>query len=209
LLHESDALRSGRLVKLHVKRLHGSSATEHFLKVLTMKGPLVLYALSLLLLSAGPLSGQLATRELSLSAGAMGYDASGTGTVPMVAVRASTPLVARWMLGELSLSYAALDEQFSTENTRIGVVEAQFHAQLPAARVRPYLGIGGGLLTYFNNAVGRTSPAATYSAAVGLRVPVSPLLLRGELRLRGWKSRPDSDGMLSGAEGTIGIGYSF
>lgn len=171
--------------------------------------PLAPYAVSLLLLSGSPLCAQLASRELSLSVGAMGYDASGTGTVPMVAVRASTPFGARWMLGELGLSYASLDEQFSTTNTRIGVAEAQLQAQLPAARVRPYLGIGGGLLTYFNNAVGRSSPTATYSAAVGLRVPVSPLLLRGEFRLRGWKSRPESDGMLSGAEGTIGIGYSF
>jgi len=171
--------------------------------------PLVLSSFVLILLSVAPLSGQTTGRELSLAVGAMSFDASGTGTAPMAAIRAAASFGAPWLLGELSLGYASLDEQFSTSNTSIGVAEAQVQAQLPASRFRPYIGLGGGLLTYFNNAVGRSSPTPTLSAAVGARIPVSALVLHGEFRLRGWKSRPDSDGTNVGGELTAGVGYFF
>src|SRR5437763_794450 len=104
---------------------------------------------------ASSLGAQAPSRELSLAVGASQFDASGTGTAPMAALRVAAPLVGRWMLGDFSLSYASLDEQLTSINTRIGVAEGQLQAQLPAARLRPYVGLGGGWLHYFNNAAGR------------------------------------------------------
>jgi hypothetical protein len=165
---------------------------------------------ALLLVSAISVGAQTSTREISLAVGASQFDASGTGTAPLAAVRAAAPLVGQWMLGEISLSYASLDEQFSTSDTRVGVGEGQLQAQVPAVRVRPYVGLGGGWLHYFNNAAGRSSATPTVSGSVGLRIPVaSALLLRGELRLRSWKGGGSSGFVNSAAEFTGGIGYRF
>jgi hypothetical protein len=165
---------------------------------------------SFFLFSAIPVAAQTATREVSFAVGASQFDASGTGTAPIAAIRAATPLIGQWMLGEVSLSYASLDEQFSTTNTRVGVGEGQLQAQLPATRVRPYLGLGGGWLHYFNNAAGRSAATPTVSGSAGLRMPVaSALMLRGELRLRSWKGGGSSGFVNSAAEFTAGIGYRF
>jgi hypothetical protein len=163
-----------------------------------------------LVCSAIPVAAQTSARELSIAAGVSQFDASGTGTAPIAAIRVAAPLVGRWMLGEASLSYASLDEQFSTTNTRVGVGEAQLQAQFPAARVRPYVGLGGGWLHYFNNAAGRSGATPTVSGAAGLRMSVSSaLLVRGELRLRSWKSGSNSGFHNNAAEFTAGIGYTF
>jgi len=163
-----------------------------------------------LLFSAIPVAAQTATREVSFAVGASQFDASGTGTAPIVAIHAATPLVGQWMLGEVSFSYASLDEQFSTTNTRVGVGEGQLQAQFPATRVRPYVGLGGGWLHYFNNAAGRSAATPTVSGSVGLRMPVaSSLMLRGELRLRSWKGGGGSGFVNSAAEFTAGMGYRF
>jgi hypothetical protein len=114
------------------------------------------------------------------------------------------------MLGEISLSYASLDEQFSTINTRVGVGEAQLQAQFPATRVRPYIGVGGGWLHYFNNAAGRPATTPTVSASAGLRIPISSsVLVRGELRLRSWESGNNSGFNNNAGEFTAGLGYAF
>jgi len=172
-----------------------------------------------LLFSAIPVAAQTATREVSFAVGASQFDASGTGTAPLAAFRVAAPLVGRWMLGEISLSYASLDEQFSTSHTRVGVGEAQLQVHLPAAlvlhrifafRARPYIGVGGGWVHYFNNAAGRSATAPTVSGAVGVRVPIaSPLVLRGEFRLRSWRGGGNSGFVNSAAEFTAGMGYRF
>jgi len=174
---------------------------------------------ALLLFSAIPAGAQTSTRELSVALGASQFDASGTGTAPLAAIRVAAPLVGRWMLGEISLSYASLDEQISTSHTRVGVGEAQLQAHLPAARVqhrifafraRPYVGLGGGWVHYFNNAAGRSATAPTVSGAVGVRVPLAPpLVLRGEYRLRSWNGGGNSGFVNSAAEFTAGMGYRF
>ena len=162
------------------------------------------------LIVAIPVGAQTRTREVSVAAGASQFDASGTGTAPIAAVRAAAPLVGRWILGEISLSYASLDEQFSAINTRVGVGEAQLQAQLPATRVRPYIGLGGGWLHYFNNAAGRPATTPTVSASAGLRIPISPsVLVRGELRLRSWESGSNSGFNNNAGEWTAGLGYAF
>jgi len=167
----------------------------------------------LLLVSAIWLEAQTPTREISVSVGAMQFDASGTGTAPVIALRAAVPFVGSWLLGEGNLSYASLDEQFSNVGTRVGVAEGQVQFQLPLARVRPYLGAGAGWVHYFNNAAGRAATSPTYSAAAGLRVGLSPrFAARAELRLRGWDYHSDQTGSNFGgsaAEWTAGLAYTF
>lgn len=165
---------------------------------------------SFILFSAIPVAAQTSSREVSFAAGVSQFDASGTGTAPIAAMRAAAPVIGQWMLGEASLSYASLDEQFSTSNTHVGIGEAQLQAQLPAARIRPYIGLGGGWLHYFSNAGGRSATTPTVSASAGLRLPVSSaLLVRGELRFRSWKSGSDSGFHNNAAEFTAGVGYTF
>jgi hypothetical protein len=165
---------------------------------------------ALLLVSAIPASSQTSTREVSFAIGATQFDASGTGTGPVAAIRLGAPLVGNWMLGDVSLSYASLDEQFSPSNTRVGVGEAQLQAQVPTTRVRPYVGLGGGWLHYFNNAAGRSATTPTISGSAGVRLPVSSaLLVRGEFRLRSWKSGTNSGFHNNAAEFTAGMGYTF
>jgi hypothetical protein len=167
----------------------------------------------LFLIPAISLNAQMPAPEISASVGAMQFDASGTGTAPVIALRAAVPLVGSWLLGEGNLSYASLDEQFSDVGTRIGVAEGQLQFQLPFARVRPYLGAGAGWLHYFNNAAGRAATSPTYSAAAGLRIGLSPRLsARAELRLRGWDYHSDQTGSnfgSSAAEWTGGLAYTF
>jgi hypothetical protein len=161
------------------------------------------------LIFAASLEAQMSKPEISAAVGAMQFDASGTGTAPVIALRAAFPIVGSWLLAEGNLSYASLDEQFSNVGSRIGVAESQLQAQLPLARVRPYLGLGAGWLHYFNNAPPRaTSP--TYSAAAGLRVGLSPrVTARAELRLRAWNPYTTSSGFDNAAEWTGGLAYTF
>lgn len=154
--------------------------------------------------------GQTPIREFSLAAGASQYDASGTGTAPVGAFRYSAPIGGRWLLGDLSLSYASLDEQFTVSNTQVGVAEGQVQAQLPFNSVRPYIGIGGGWLHYFSNAAGRRATGGTVSGSVGLRIPLaSALIVRGEMRLRAWEAGGNGSYHNSAAEFTAGLGFAF
>ena len=150
-------------------------------------------------------------RDVSISGGAMGYDASGTGTAPLIAIRTSSQIVGSWILGELNFGYATLDEQFSDVSTRVGIGEGQVQLQLPSHALRPYLGVGGGWLHYFNHAGGnRPTNPRTYSGSLGLRVAFpSRLMLRTEMRLRGWDSSVNGNGTNSGMEYTAGVGYAF
>jgi hypothetical protein len=162
-----------------------------------------------LLVLALPLRGQSFGREISVAIGPMSWDASGTGTAPFAAIRTSGPIAGRWLLADFSLGYSSLDEQFSDINTRIGIAEGQLQLQYPA-RVRPYVGVGGGWLHYFNNAGGRRATPQTFSGATGIRFAISErMLLRGELRLRGWQPSGGSSSVSSAAEYTAGIGYVF
>jgi len=158
--------------------------------------------------SSTSLLGQVRSREISLAAGFSQFDASGTGTAPMAALRVAAPLVGSWLLGDLNFVYASLDEQFSATNTHIGVAEGQLQAQWPAARIRPYIGLGGGWLHYFSNAAGRPGTGPTLSGSAGLRIAVDPMIFRGELRLRTWESAGGGYNN-SAAEFTAGVGFAF
>jgi hypothetical protein len=176
-----------------------------------MKSQLLRVSFCAALLYAGrSLDAQALSREVSFAAGVSQFDASGTGTAPVAALRIGAPLLGRWIVGDVSLSYAALDEQFSAVSTRIGVAEGQIQAQLPATRFRPYVGLGGGWLHYFQNAAGRPVTGPTLSGSAGLRVGLSPALaFRAELRLRTWEASRNGGFNNSAAEWTAGLGYGF
>jgi len=161
---------------------------------------------------ARPAGAQAPGPELSLSAGAMQFDASGTGVAPTAAARAALPVAGRWLLAEGSLAYAALGEQFAPSPTRVAAAVAQLQLQAPLGPVRPYLGVGGGWVRYLSNAGGQPAAPGTLSGAAGLRVAVSGRLgVRGELRVRGWQRTSDGDfGFVnSAAEYTGGVTYAF
>ena len=149
------------------------------------------------------------TRTVGFAVGASSYDASGTGTAPTIALRVDAPLWARWLLVEGSMGYAPFDEQFSESSTSFGVLEGQLQLQLPASRVRPYLGLGAGLATYLSNAAGRGT-TGTASVAAGVRVPAtSRVLVRAELRVRGWEPHGTDGFAGAAAETTVGMAWRF
>ena len=167
-------------------------------------------ASSLLLVLAIPLQSQIPAPEVSLAVGAMQFDASGTGTVPVIALRGAIPLASSWILGEGNFSYASLDEQNGV-GTRVGVAEGQVQFQLPSYRIRPYMGLGGGWLHYFTNAGTRETTSPTVSVAAGLRARLSGRFgASAELRVRTWRYGGQSAGFgNSAAEWTAGTTYSF
>jgi hypothetical protein len=170
-------------------------------------------ASTLLLVLAIPLEAQMPAPEVSLAVGAMQYDASASSSVPMIALRAATPLGTSWLLGEGNLTFASLREQSLAIGTRAGVAEGQLQFQVPFARVRPYLGVGAGWFHYFSSAVRRAETSPTFSAAAGLRARLSGRFgASAELRLRGWNyqsEQPDSGFHNSAAEWTAGWTYAF
>jgi hypothetical protein len=124
---------------------------------------------------------------VSMSGGAFAYDLSGTGTVPMLAVRAELPLT-RFTLVEGGLTAARPDQQFGARTTFLAP-EAQLQLQLPLAggRVAPYLGAGAGAaLDFRGRQFGGTQADLTASAAGGLRAWLTEQVgLRAEMRVRG------------------------
>jgi hypothetical protein len=154
---------------------------------------------------------QLPNRSWALSAGAMGYDASGTGTAPVVAVSATQTLPWRWVALEGAVGYAPLSEQFGGKLTQLGVVEAQAQLQWPGRVVRPYVGVGGGYVHYFANASGRKAfePSAVF--ATGLRAAMTETWgLRIDARVRGWQFAGATDWAVNtSGEVTAGVSRSF
>jgi hypothetical protein len=168
---------------------------------------------SLVFIAAIPLEAQTRGPQISAAWGAMQYDALGTGTAPMMALRAGIPVAGSWLVAEGNLSVASLDEQSAEIGTRTGIAEGQLQFQLPFARVRPYVGVGGGWAHYFSNALHGSETSPTYSAATGLRFLLSPRIgASAELRLRGWNYYHDQSGSgfgSSAAEWTGGLSYTF
>ena len=124
---------------------------------------------------------------VSISGGAFSYDLSGTGTAPMLAVRAELPLT-RFALVEGGLTAARPDQQFGARTTFLAP-EAQLQLQLPVAggRVAPYVGAGAGAaFDLRRDRFGGTQVDLTVSGAGGLRAWLTEQVgLRAELRVRG------------------------
>ena len=135
--------------------------------------------------------------SVGLTTGVSQFDLSGTGTTAIVSARADVAMQ-RWLLAEGALSTFRPSEQFGQTRTYL-VPEAQIQLQLPAQTVRPYVGLGGGyVLVSGRNRV-------TASAAAGVRVPITAVDLRGELRVRGIGTSFGA----SAAEWTFGAAYRF
>ena len=170
--------------------------------------------LSLLLLALAntPLRAQqMHDVMLSLSAGPMSFDASGTGNAVIVGLSHVQTLPWRWLALETTVSYAGLDEQFSDTPTRFGALEVEAQLQYPGAHFRPYLGVGPGLTHYFNHVGGRraTEPAVAFGA--GLRAALTPAWgLRFDARIRGWGFAGATDWAVNtSGEFTVGISRGF
>ena len=156
-----------------------------------------------------PAGAQQPSRGISISRGSMEFDASGTGTADVFALRADRRLAGRWLLGELGLAYAPIREDLQPAETRLGVAELQLQAQAPLPYVQPYVGVGLGTLSYLTNAQGRGSMTEAVSAGAGLRVDIIRNFgLRADGRVRYWDW--NGEGFVNGSgEITAGLAYRF
>jgi hypothetical protein len=138
---------------------------------------------------------------LGAYAGAAQYDLSGTGTTHLLALRLEGELT-RWLILEGGVGTMRPAEQFG-QRIRYWSYEGQLQAQWPLGRVRPYLGVGGGVWDGNDGLV----PKGTTSGALGARITpgTDRLDLRAELRVRGIGSNFAG----SVAEWTTGIAYRF
>jgi hypothetical protein len=161
-------------------------------------------------IGAAPLAPQSApVGSISVSAGSMAFDVSGTGTAPTAALRADRALIERWLLAEIGLGYAPIKEQFRVRPTRLGMLDAQLQLQLPTPHVRPYVGMGTGAVAYLTQADGRESVAGGVSLAAGLRASLTRRLgLRAEGRLRYWDYSSSSADRFVNSAGEITAGLS-
>lgn len=122
------------------------------------------------------------TASVSLLAGVFQFDLSGTGTAPVLAVRAATP-VQRNVLLEGGLTLARPDEDFGGRSTWL-FPEVQAQLQAPWRRVAPYVGLGGGLGVALRDGDPEVEP--TLSGSIGVRAGLGGRVgLHGEARLRG------------------------
>jgi Outer membrane protein beta-barrel domain len=169
----------------------------------------VFAALSAMTFTAEPASAQQSARSISISRGSMEFDASGTGTADVFALRADRRLSGNWLLGELGLSYASIGEDLQSSDTRLGVAELQLQVQAPLPYVQPYFGAGIGTLSYLTNANGRGSMTEAVSAGAGLRVDIwRSFGVRADGRVRYWDW--NGEGFVNGSgEITAGLAFRF
>jgi len=150
-------------------------------------------------------------RAITLAAGMMSFDASGTGTATVTSLSIAQTLGSRWIVLEAGATYAGLNEQFRDSPTRTGILEGQLQLQWPTNRLRPYLGAGGGVVHYFTHADGRpaTEPAVSFGA--GLRAALTETWgARLDGRIRGWKFGGATDWAVnSSVELTFGVSLRF
>jgi hypothetical protein len=132
---------------------------------------------------ASPLAAQLPIPRPALVGGVSMYDLGDNGvgqqSTALAALRVDLPLVLFLAEGSLGVFRPKVDGE--TRTYVIPEVQAQY--QLFPALVRPYLGLGIGML---NPISGGGSSEVTYSASAGIRLgfPALPIGLRGEARIR-------------------------
>jgi hypothetical protein len=173
--------------------------------MLRITGRALLVVLSLAAL-ASPVLAQTNWR-LSGGAGILAWDASGTGESGTVVVRASHPVLTRWLAVEVGGGYAALAEQFSAASTKTLSVDAQLQLQAPWSRIQPYVGVGPTLFSYLTQAGGRDRVEPGYSVGAGVRAQMTRRLgLVADGRIRGWDFERATDFTVNAAgEVTLGV----
>jgi hypothetical protein len=136
----------------------------------------------------------------ALVVGFMEYGPSDAGVAPMVGARAEAEL-RPWLVAEGALGYAEPEDELG-ERSGYVIPEVQLQLQIPSTFLRPYVGVGGGVVL----AEGQDM-RGTLSLAGGVRVPLSSsrVHLRGELRSRGLGAEFGSQIV----EWTLGVGYRF
>lgn len=145
--------------------------------------------LLLLAVAAASASAQVARRTLppsvSVHAGAFFFDLSGTGTAPMVAIRATRSL-SRVALLEPGIVAAFPEQQFG-ERTTFLAPEVQLQFQWPNSRLAPYVGFGGGFVADIaSEEMGGTDFDVTMSGGIGLRAALGDRLgVQADARVRG------------------------
>jgi hypothetical protein len=149
--------------------------------------------------------------QVSVAAGPMSWDASGTGDTYAAAARAARDIKTRWLGVELGGTIAGLDEQFSGATTRVLAVDAQLQLQTPTYRVQPYLAAGPSLFTYLTQARGRDLVEPGYTVGAGIRARVTPRLgFVLDARVRGWDFEQATDFTVNvSGEAMLGLLYRF
>ena len=144
------------------------------------------FVLSLLLLAPAQIfaqdSGTAAQHSLTVAAGAMDYDLSGTGRSWAGNARGARALTDH-LAAEVGVSFASTDFQAGPGTFAAADGHLQYHWRV--GRVRPFA--GGGIGVSDVNVRGALNPPRfTWSTAGGARIDLTPRLsLLGELRLRG------------------------
>jgi hypothetical protein len=118
---------------------------------------------------------------VGLSGGVAQFDMSGTGTAPFAAVRLEHEFTS-WLVADGALGVLRPDEQLTQRRVYL-VPEAQLQVQHAFGGVRPYFGVGMGML---KSVSGPERNYAIFSGATGARVALRDAVdLRGELRVTG------------------------
>lgn len=128
------------------------------------------------------LRAQLPIPSLALVGGVSQWSLNGSGSTAFGALRADIPLLA--LVGEGSVGLFRPSENDGPRTYIIPEVQLQY--QLLPMIVRPYLGVGGG---WFKAITGpdphRNDITVSASAGVRLSLPVLPIGVQAEARLRG------------------------
>lgn len=151
-------------------------------------------------------------RSFALAVGGMAFDASGTGTAPVLALRFARALGRSWLRGEVSGEYSAIREQFDGPPTRLGILEIQVQTKRPAGTLQPYVGLGAGTLTYLTEGGGRDALPLLLNGGVGLTVLLSQAVaVQAEGRLRFWELHGGAPNLFvnSAAEVTLAVSHRF
>jgi hypothetical protein len=165
----------------------------------------------------------MASRQLSLSVGALRYDPDGDANHPMAALRVDWRL-RNWLRSEAGVSYAlagldvpppeggeggAADDEVSSS---LLAATIGLQAELPFRYVRPYVGAAAGLFARFDEdddeRDGESLVRPTMAFPVGIRIPVSPRLgIRAEARFRFDEHRDGRSA--TNVEQTVGLSFGF
>ena len=133
----------------------------------------------------------VASRQLSLSVGALRYDRADDDNFPMAALRVDWRLQ-HWLRSEIGLSYALADIAVPGApagddeiNSSLLAATVGLQAELPLPYIRPYVGAAAGLFARLDEKGGDRFVRPTMAFPVGVRIPFSSRLgLRAEARFR-------------------------
>jgi hypothetical protein len=126
------------------------------------------------LTGAGARAQALGGTGVTLAAGVMNYDLSGTGNTPVIALRVDRPISPVFRV-EGAITGAKPDQQFGGAPLFL-IPEVQLQAELPLHGLAPYLGVGLGL-SYRASSDGVPSRTeVAFSGGAGTRVSVSSTL---------------------------------